>query len=150
MKAFAVKHIANEQGPLSRVLVSAKKQPYSLTNKKNEAEEAAKGNFVYLIEVLRESGETTYRLGYKFRSSDVHQRAGSALWEDQFKYKNTVSYGSNSDGVFFEEPVEITDPEFNNWLKCQTFGMIEIPKNIIEALEKVFMNNAGHVQKFEM
>ena len=148
MKAFAVKHIVVDAGPFSKVLAAAKKQPYSLTSKKDKAEEAAKDNFVYVIEVLREAGHTIYRLGYKFRSSAAHERAGGALWDGRFKYKNTVEHRKSSDGIYLDSPVEITHSDFHDWFRGETLGMTEIPKDLVDVLESILSDPSNHAQHF--
>ncbi|MBB3048958.1 hypothetical protein FHR99_003232 [Litorivivens lipolytica] len=149
MKAFAVKHLAYEHGPLSKILPEVEKQPYSLTSKQHEANEAAQGNFVYVIEVVREDGSTIYRLGYKYRSTDVHKRAGGALWEGVFIYKNTVRYGEASDGMYFDSPVEITDSEFYDWFRGETLGMTHIPDDLVGVLDAIFADPKNHAKPFK-
>ncbi|ADE15099.1 hypothetical protein Nhal_1991 [Nitrosococcus halophilus Nc 4] len=150
MTSFAVKHIEEKHGALSSVLKNAKKQPYSLTSKEYEAHEAAKGRFVYVIEVLRVKGDTIYLLGYKYKARTVLAAPGVALWRGKFKYKNSVEYGIPSEGLYFDKPVLITDTGFIDWFKGETFGMAAIPVAHVKTLETLFKDPSNYAKKFKI
>ncbi|MBY6094935.1 hypothetical protein [Ferrimonas balearica] len=146
-KKFAVKHSFEVMGPLVNLYKQVKKKPFSFTSKKHMAEEAAKGNFVYVIEVRREHGVTKYYLGYKYRATDILRPTKGSLWQDKFKFKNTVKYGQMSDGIYFENPKLISDVDFIEWFKGETLGMSEIPHELAEVLDIQF--NSEGCSKFK-
>ena len=138
MKSFAVKHVASKMGPLVSHLNNIVKNPYSLTNKKAEATAAAQNNFIYVIEVTKDKSKTIYRLGYKFRSHVLYKRPGSAKWSGGFEFKNSVGSGKSVNGYYFETPVEIMSPDFNDWYLGEIFGMKEIPPVLAKVLDEMF------------
>lgn len=150
MTAYAVKHISDDRGPITSIMKNVKKQPYSYTSKPEKAEGAAKGRFVYVIEVQRVSGATSYHLGYKYRAREAHKAAGGSLWGGQFEYKNSVAYGVASDGLYFDSPVLITDSDFIDWYKSETFGMAEIPGHLLPVLESIFSNPSNGAKAFKI
>jgi len=138
LKSFAVKHVAGEMGPLVSHLSIIIKNPYSLTNKKAEANAAAQDNFIYVIEVTKEKSKTIYRLGYKFRSSVVHKQPGSAKWSGGFEFKNAIESDKPVKGYYFENPVEIMNLDFNDWYREERFGMTKMPPDLVKILDEVF------------
>ncbi|MDD5462011.1 MAG: hypothetical protein PHG00_10350 [Methylococcales bacterium] len=149
MTAYAVKHVYEERGSLVRAIQDFNNIPHSYTSKKKEAEDAARGNAIYVIEVSKEKGMTIYKLGYKFISTEVFKKAGNALWLDRYKYKNTVSYSKSVIGCYFGLPVLIDSPEFNEWFKGETYGMTKIPENLIDELEKLILNPINMAKQFK-
>ncbi|OYW35721.1 MAG: hypothetical protein B7Z35_14550 [Hydrogenophilales bacterium 12-61-10] len=135
MPAFAVKHLAYERGPLIKIMKRVKAQPYSFTSKEPEASNAI-GHYVFVIEVRKERGETTYWLGYKYRACDKVKPAGGGLWDSEFKFKNIAS--QPPDGAYFENPVQITDHRICNWLTTKQPGMAEIPPTLVPVLDELF------------
>jgi len=150
MTAYAVKHIAEDRGPIASIMKNVKKQPYSYTSKPEKAEGAARGRFVYVIEVQRDGGTTSYHLAYKYRAREAHKAAGGSLWGGQFEYKNSVAYGFASDGLYFDSPVLITDTDFIDWYKSETFGMVEVPDHFLQVLEGVFFDPSNGAKPFEI
>jgi hypothetical protein len=148
MTAFAVKHIEEERGPLASIMKKVKKQPYVFTSKKAQAIDASMGGWIYMIEVLRGKGITSYRLGYKFKASEKYEGSGGALWEGKFKYKITVAYGVSLEGMYFDEPVVIDDAAFISWFKSETLGMAKIPSEYIDTLEKTFSDLKNDAKSF--
>jgi hypothetical protein len=148
VKAFAVKHIEQERGPLSSIMKKVKKQPYVYTSKSAEAFAASSGGTVYMLEVIRDKKGTSYRLGYKFKAGEHFKKAGGALWECLFEYKITGTYPYHLDGMYFDEPVLIEDEEFNSWFKQETLGMCEIPAEHVQTLEKVFSEPSNSAKWF--
>ena len=140
--------IYDERGTLVKSIKGFKGTPHSYTSKKKEANDAAKGRAIYVIEVLREKGNTKYRLGYKFISTEVFKKAGDAYWLDRYEFKNTVSYSKPVMGCYFEEPILIDSTEFNEWFKTRTFGMSKIPENLVDELEKTIANPLHMAKQF--
>ena len=144
MESFAVKHIVEEQGPLVSILKTVRKQPYSLTSKEHEARLAARGCNIYVIEVIVELTQRIYRLGYRYRAWECYEGAGGAPWKERFKFKNAAKPGP-SEGIYFDRPIVIADPDFNGWYKGETLGMTEIPEKHVAVLERLIadpVNNA--------
>lgn len=147
MASFAVKHIVEEQGPVVSILKAIRKQPYSLTSKEHEARLAARGRNVYVIEVIVELKQRIYRLAYRYRAWECYERAGGALWEGRFKFKNAAK-PSLSEGIFFDCPIVIADPYFNEWYKGETLGMTEIPEKHVVVLERLIADPANNALPF--
>lgn len=139
MPAYAVKHLAYERGPLSRIMKQVKAQPYSLTSKEPEASDAV-GNYVFVIEVRRDRGATSYWLGYKYRVADKVRPAGGGKWESEFDFKNIGHYPP--DGLYLDVPVEIADPDVRDWLSTKQPGMAEIPASLVAKLD-TFLVHGG-------
>jgi len=125
-------------GPLVSHLNNIAKNPYSLTNKKAEATAAAQNNCIYVIEVTKDKSKTIYRLGYKFRSHIVYKQPGSAKWSGGFEFKNSIESDKPVNGYYFEAPVEIISPDFNDWYREAIFGMTKIPLDIVKILDEIF------------
>lgn len=148
MTAFAVKHIEQERGPLSSIMKKVKQQPYVYTSKLAEATAASKSGCVYMIEVLRDKGDTSYRLGYKFMAGEKYESAGGSLWEGKFKYKVTGTYPNHLTGMYFDKAVLINDDAFNTWFKAETLGMCEIPADHVQTLEKILSDPKSCAKSF--
>lgn len=148
MTAFAVKHIEQERGPLALIMKKVKKQPYVYTSKSTEATAASKSCYVYMIEVLRDKGDTSYRLGYKFKAGEIYESAGGSLWEGQFKYKITGTYPYHLDGMYFDDPVLIDNDDFNSWFKTETLGMTKIPAEHVQTLENILSDPINRAKSF--
>jgi hypothetical protein len=146
LRGFAVKHVAKEQGPLVSILKTAQEQPYSYTSKKREAF-AAVGCKIYVIEVVVVSQRREYRLGYCYKADEYHCSAGGTRWKGRFKFKNVAKAGLDPEGVYFEAPVIITDPDFNEWYKSVQ-GMTEIPNRHLVTLESIISNPANKAKPF--
>ncbi|MCE1184887.1 MAG: hypothetical protein LWW92_04680 [Rhodocyclales bacterium] len=141
MPVFAVKHIVKDHGPLSKIMREIKKTPYSYTSKDYEASIAAKGNYIYVIEVRTEkNGVRSYWLGYKYKAFESLQRAGGARWKEKFKYKNSAHPTGKADGMYFEDPIRITDVDICDWLSSKQPGMAEIPFRLVSSIEEVLNN----------
>jgi hypothetical protein len=147
LAAFAVKHIVEEQGPLVAILKTVLKQRYSLTSKKHEAF-AALGCTIYVVEVVVESRQRVYRLGYSYRAYECYEGAGGALWKGRFKFKNAAKADVTPEGVYFERPIEIDDSDFTDWYKGETRGMTEIPHKHVAMLERIIANPANRARPF--
>lgn len=150
MAAYAVKHIAEDHGPLTSIIKVVRKAPYSYTSKEPEASKAAFGNDIYVIEVRDErKSARSYWLGYKYRAYEKHLRAGGALWPGDFKFKNAGRPIALAEGAYFDSPVEITDPHLNEWLREKPQGMTEIPPHLVTALESVLGNPSHGAKAFD-
>jgi len=147
--AYAVKHVYEERGSLVRAIQDFNNIPHSYTSKKKEAEDAARGNAIYVIEVSKDKLKTIYRLGYKFISTNKCERAGGALWEGVWKYKNTVVYPNPVNGCFFDSPVLIDSPKLDEWLRGKARGMLLIPEDLIDELEKIILNPINMAKQFK-
>lgn len=147
MPAFAVKHLVAEHGPVMANVKNIRKTPYSYTSKHYEAEESAKGNYIYVIEVHRSGGETSYAIAYKYRATESFKKPGS-LWKDEFVYKNSATPGVKADGFYLEHPVLVSDLEFNYWFLSLPPGMAEIPSHLLPALDAVFENSSNGAKRF--
>ena len=147
MLDFAVKHVEKDHGPLSEIMRDVKKTPYSYTSKDYEAAIAAKGNYVYVIEVRAEkNGVRSYWLGYKYKAFEAFEAfrlAGGALWKGEFKYKNSSQPTSKADGMYFNDPVRLIDLDVCEWLTSKQPGMAEIPSSLVDSIEEVFNNPAN-------
>lgn len=139
MPAYAVKHLAYERGALSMIMKRVRAQPYSLTSKEPEAS-AAVGHYVFVIEVRREMGITTYWLGYKYRAADQVRSAGGGKWDGEFDPKNIASHPP--DGAYLDAPLEITDPAICKWLSTKQPGMAEIPSPLVSTLDDIVSHGA--------
>ena len=135
MTAYAVKHLAYQRGPLAEIMKDVKAQPYSFTSKEPEASDAI-GHYVFVIEVLKEKGITTYWLGYKYRAADKVRKAGGGKWNDEFDFKNIAHYPP--DGAYLDPPLRITDPAVCKWLSTKQPGMAVIPPLHVTALDVLF------------
>lgn len=148
METYAVKHLVKEQGPIIKLLPEIKKEPRSFTSKADMAEGAAKGCFVYVIEVTVKRKDTLYGLSYKYRCRETYKRAGGMKWRDKFTFKNTIRYGVPSEGKYFDNPVPISDTNFNTWYKNETFGMCLMPDTCTQVLEDLFDDVTNGAMKF--
>jgi hypothetical protein len=99
MSAFAVKHIAGDLGPLSKIMKQVKKAPYSYASNEPEATNAALGNDIYVFEVRAEpKGLCSYWLGYKFKAFEKYPPAGGGKWLERFKFKNAARPCEQAEG----------------------------------------------------
>lgn len=149
MVAYAVKHNYEERGSLAKITHNFKNTPHSYTSKNKEATDAARGNVIYVIEVSKDKLKTIYRLGYKFISTDKCERAGGALWEGVWKYKNTVVHPKPVNGCFFDSPVLIDSPKLDEWLRRKARGMLLMPEDLIDELEKLILNPINMAKQFK-
>lgn len=150
MAAYAVKHVAQDHGPLAGIMKVVRKAPYSYTSKEPEASQAAFGGDIYVFEVRDETKRNrSFWLGYKFRAYEKHMRAGGALWPGDFKFKNAGRPVTIAEGAYFDTPVEITDPLVMNWLRTKPPAMTEIPAHLVLALESVLKNPEHGAKAFD-
>lgn len=149
MSAFAVKHIVTDQGPLLNNINEIRRTPCSYTSKDAESNEAAGGGDVYVIEVRLEGKIRTYWLGYKYKAHERFKPAGGGRWKGKFKYKNSSVPGERAVGFYFEELPRINDVEFCDWLRSQTFGMAQIPNQLIATLEALIANPENNPLRFD-
>lgn len=148
MPSFVVKHVIDELGPLSSIMSEVKVTPHSYTSKKHQATSAAKGNYIYVIEVNRKGGKTSYKLGYKYRAHESFTLTGSSMWKGQFKFKNSAVPGEPAEGKYFEEPILIDNEEVRDWLSDQTLGMVEIPQSLVGILDAMFSDKGAGARAF--
>ncbi len=148
MRAFVVKHIVEEQGPLLANIKVIKQSPYSYTSKEPEASDAADGNEVYVVEVRREGSQRTYWFGYKYEANEKLRPAGGGLWKGRFKFKNSAKPATSARGAYFETLPQITDAALCEWLRSQTLGMAELPSSLRGALEAVIANPSNDAKRF--
>ena len=73
--------------------------------------------------------------------------AGGALWKERFKFKNTAK-PDLSEGIYFDPPIVIADPDFNEWYKGETLGMTEIPEKHFTVLERLIADPANNALPF--
>lgn len=146
MPAFAVKHIVDTQGPLSRIMRQVRKSPHSYTSNEPEASMAANGGDVYVIEVRVEKAVRSFWLGYMYRAYEKYPPAGGGLWREKFKFKNAARPTRRAEGAYFEVPVEITDAETTDWLRGKTAGMAEMPETVAAALDAL-LDDPAHGAK---
>jgi hypothetical protein len=94
---------------------------------------------VYVIEVRRTAGKTTYWLGFKYVARRRLQQPAGGKWDDQFKYKLIAAPGRAVEGVYFDAPIPITDHHFVTWFLLQRYGMVELPARLVFCLEDLFI-----------
>ena len=128
MSSFVVRHLPEELGEVTSIYKKIRKTPFSFTSKKHEAETAATGKYIYVIEREKLGKNIIYKLAYRYQCSACFKPAGSNKWLDKFSYKNTVEYGVEADLQLLDPPIEITNLDFNSWYKTKTLGMCELPK----------------------
>lgn len=124
-----------------------RKTPYSYTSKHSKANEAAQGNYVFVIEVHRDGRKTSYSLAYKYKATEAFKRPG-ALWKDEFIYKNSSTPGDKAEGMYFEKPIEINQPNVNSWFLDLLPGMAEIPSHLVPELDSIVANPANGAKSF--
>ena len=152
MSSYAVKHVvAKTSDLLSLNLSEISTAPCSYTSKKTEANRAADGNYVYVIEVHteRKPYKKIYRLAYKYRAFEVIELDKGALWKNKYRFKNTVKLDRIAEGTYFEEPVEIKDLSFYVWYlkKCQ--GMCKIDPLFVPILDALFDTPSNNARVFK-
>lgn len=147
MIAYVVKHLVEDHGPLAKIMSDVKRTPFSYTSKKNEAEGAARGRDVYVVEVRSEDRKRSYWLGYRYKAREAFKLAGG-LWEGEFEFKNSATPGVTAEGLYFDSPARIDDAALNEWLSTKQPGMASIPTHLIPALDAVFRNPANDAQRF--
>lgn len=148
MPAYAVKHLAQDRGPLSKLMKRVKETPYSFTSKEPEATDAAGGSFIYVIEVRQDHGVRSFWLGYKYRAYEKVRPAGGSLWEGKFKFKNSARWGEPATGSYFDVPVQIEDAAFCAWLAPKDAGLAEIPADLLAAIDAQIANPANQARAF--
>ena len=149
MTAFAVKHIAGDLGPLSKVMKQVKKAPYSYASNEPEATNAALGNDIYVFEVRAEpKGLCSYWLGYKFRAFEKYPPAGGGKWLEKFKFKNAARACEQAEGSYFDTPIEIVEPRLAAWLGEKRPGMTEIPVELVPSLDRLLGDPANNAKAF--
>jgi hypothetical protein len=141
LAAYAVKHIAEEQGPLLANLKTIRKTPHSYTSREPEASEAAAGGDVYVVEVRKDKAVRTYWLGYKYQAKEKYAPAGGGVWKGGFRFRNSSTPGDRADGVYFEVLPQITDATLCEWLSTQT-PMAVMPQPIVDQLEAMIDTHA--------
>ena len=150
MRTYVVKHIEEDLGPLSTKMKEIKPQPYSYTSKLKKAESATMRRcFVYVVEVRRDHG-TQHFLGYKYRAREYHRAAGGKKWGGHFDFKLSISYGIPSEGLYFDNPVLISDPGFNDWYQEQAVEMVEMPPEYESVLENMFSDPTHGAKAFKV
>lgn len=148
MPAYAVKHMVEKHGPLSKIMKDVRRTPHSYTSKETEATDAARGGDVYVIEVRATGSRRTYALGYRYRAREKFALAGGRLWKDEFKFKNSAIPGAPADGVYFDEPVLIEDSALVEWLTGKQQGMEVTPLHLVSTLEELIANPANGARRF--
>lgn len=148
MPAYAVKHLASEQGPLLANLKAIRQAPHSYTSREAEATDAALGNDVYVIEIRREGAQRSCWLGYKYQAKERFRPAGGGLWKDKFKFKNAAAPGDVAVGAYFETLPQITDTAFCEWLHGQTHGMAAIPEAHAAMLDALIEDQGNGAKRF--
>ncbi len=148
LRAFVVKHIVEEQGPLLANIKAIKQVPYSYTSKEPEANYAAAGKPIYVVEVRREGELRTYWFGYKYEANEKFKPAGGGLWKERFKFKNSATPGTAAKGAYFEALPQITDAALCEWLRSQTLGMAELPSSLFGAIEAIIANPSNGAKRF--
>jgi hypothetical protein len=149
LSAYAVKHMAQDHGPLATTMKDVRRAPFSFTSNEPEASEAALGNDIYVIEVRSEpKGARSYWLGYKYRAYEKYPPAGNGLWRERFKYKNAGRPGERGEGFYFDVPVEITDPVVSAWLREKPPGMVQLPVEFIAGVEALASDPANGAKRF--
>ena len=126
MSSYIVRHIPEDQGPVTSLYAEIRKVPFSYTNKKKEAELAAEGSNIYVVEREKQGRKNIYQLAYRYKCTECFRKAGGK-WLGKFDYKNTVEYEKNGELELLDPPLVITDPDFIKWYKTKNFGMCEIP-----------------------
>jgi hypothetical protein len=96
MTAYAVKHLPDEHGDVTKSYKKIRKAPFSFTSKRYESEMAASNNYIYVIQREKIGRETIYKLAYRFRCSASYQLAGGEKWFGLYQHKNTVKYGEDA------------------------------------------------------
>lgn len=136
MSSFVVRHLPEELGNVKGIYKKIRKTPFSFTSKKHEAEMAATGKYIYVIEREESGKDIIYKLAYRYKCSACFKPAGSHKWLNKFNFKNTVEYGEEPDLQLLDPPKIITSPDFNSWYKTKTFGMCELP-----AVQEAILNS---------
>ena len=139
MSSYVVRHLPEELGDVTTIFKKVKKAPFSFTSKKHEAEVAATGKYIYVVEREKSGRDIIYKLAYRYKCTAVFKPAGSAKWLDQFNFKNTVKYGEESELQLLDPPRVITSSEFNRWFKTKTLGMCELPVDQEEILNTLLV-----------
>ena len=144
MPAYAVKHVVEDHGPLSKIMKEVRSRPYSFTSNEPEASAASSGGDVFVVEVhALAGGRRSYRLGYKYRAYEKDSPAGGGLWRDRFKYRNAARPIGQAEGAYFDSPVEIADSDSLTWLRAGPLGMVELPPDVERVLEAIIANPAN-------
>ncbi len=126
MSSYTVRHLPEEQGAVTSIYKEVRKVPFSYTTKKNEAEQASEGSYIYVIEREKVGRKIFFKLAYGYRCTECFKKAGGK-WLGKFDYKNTVEYEKDGDLQLLDPPQAITDPDFIKWYKTKNSGMCEIP-----------------------
>ncbi|HWI81152.1 hypothetical protein [Ramlibacter sp.] len=149
MPAFAVKHIVEDQGLLTRIMKDVRRTPYSYASCEPEASDAALGNIVYVIEVRGEpKSPRSFWLGYKYRAFEKYPPAGGGLWRERFKFKNAARPMERAEGAYFDAPVEIENPQVTAWLREKAAVMAEMPEHLTSALDALLDDPARGAKRF--
>lgn len=127
MSSYIVRHLPEDLGDVVSLYKDIRKVPFSFTSKESESKLATKDEFIYVVERRIEDKEVCYYFAYRYRCSERFKKAGREKWLDQFKYKNSVKYGSDPELTLLEPPVLIEDKAFCSWYKKKTLGMCELP-----------------------
>ena len=148
MPAYAVKHVVADLGPLSRQMKDIRRTPYSLTSKEPEASDAARGGYIYVVEVRGDTAGRSFALGYMYRADEKFTLAGGGLWKGGFKFKNSATPTLPAAGAYFDTPVVIDDPGLREWLSRKQPAMSEIPAELVPALQRLISEPTNGAKPF--
>lgn len=144
--AFLVKHLSYKHGSIKDYYPTLIKQPHSFTNNEDLARAAATGNYIYVVEAVKNGTRTNYKAAYRFKSYDYHKMAGGR-WLGAYDYKNTSYYASHI-GEYFKEPHLINSGELDEWIREKRYGMRPIPSELIPLLNRLFDDNKHQTVEF--
>ncbi len=138
MSSYIVAHLSEEQGPVENIYKEIRKVPFSYTNKKNEAEMASEGSYIYVIEKEKEGRKSIFKLAYRYKCTECFRKAGGK-WLGKFDYKNTVKYEEDGELKLLAPSLTITDPDFISWYKTKALGMRVIPTEYESVLKAMLV-----------
>ena len=138
MSSYIVGHLPEDQGPVTSIYKEVRKVPFSYTSKKNEAELAAEGSYVYVIEKEKVGKRNVFKLAYSYKCTECFRKAGGK-WLGIFDYKNTVKYEEDGELKLLDPPLAITDSDFISWYKTKALGMRVIPTEYESVLKAMLV-----------
>ncbi|NQZ82173.1 MAG: hypothetical protein HRT52_14265 [Colwellia sp.] len=138
MSSYIVGHLSEEQGPVTSIYKEVRKVPFSYTSKKNEAELASEGSYVYVIEKEKVGNRNVFKLAYSYKCTECFRKAGGK-WLGKFDYKNTVKYEEDGELKLLDPPLAITDSDFISWYKTKALGMRVIPTEYESVLKAMLV-----------
>ena len=100
-----------------------------------------------MVEAKLVAGKTKYFLGYKFVARKCEEHPHPGKWHGQFKFKNEAAPPPHAEGIYLDNPVEITNAKLHAWLSDQRFGMAELSPDLIPAIEAVFTAPGAHAKR---